>query len=364
MEYMKRALELARRGIGCTSPNPLVGAVIVKEGRIIGEGYHEAYGSHHAEVNAFLNATEDVRDGTMYVTLEPCSHYGKTQPCANMIVKKGIKKVVIGLKDPNPLVAGKGIKVLQDAGIEVVTGILGEEGKKLNEIFLKYITAKVPFVIMKTAMTLDGKIATRTNESKWITGEASRKYVHELRHRLTGIMVGIGTVLADDPSLTTRLEGKIGKDAIRIIVDSCGRIPLDSRVLNIRSDAETIIAVTDRAKKDKIRSLEEKGARVIILPSKEGRVDLNFLMKELGERKIDSILLEGGSQLNYAALEEGIVDKVNIFIAPKIIGGDTAKTPVGGHGKAHMNESINLKCKDVNNFGKDIMIEGYIIKEV
>lgn len=364
MEYMKRALELAKKGTGYTSPNPLVGAVIVKEGRVIGEGYHESYGGNHAEVNAFYNAAEDVTGGTMYVTLEPCSHYGKTPPCADLIVKKGIKKVVIGLEDPNPLVAGKGIRILKDAGIEVVTGVLEQENRKLNEIFLKYITTKLPFVIMKTAMTLDGKIATRTNQSKWITGEISRKHVHELRHRVSGIMVGIGTVLADNPSLTTRLEGGTGKDPIRIIVDSSGSIPLDSKVLNTESKGETIVALTDRVEKNKIEKLREKGTSLIITPSKEGRVDLSFLMKKLGERKIDSILLEGGSRLNYSALEEGLVDKVNMFIAPKIIGGDTAKTPVGGLGKAHMSEAINLKHVDVHSFGDDIMIEGYIIKEV
>lgn len=364
IKYMRRALELAKGGIGYTNPNPLVGAVIVKDDRVIGEGYHKVYGSHHAEVNAFLNVTEDVKGATMYVTLEPCSHYGKTPPCAKAIVEKGIKKVIIGLKDPNPIVAGRGIEILEEAGIEVVAGVLEEEGKKLNEIFLKYITTKLPFVIMKTAMTLDGKIATRTNASKWITGELSRKYVHELRHRVSGIMVGIGTVLADDPSLTTRFEDVRGSDPIRIIVDSSARIPLKSKILNLESDAKTIIVVTEKAGREKLRMLEEKGAEVIITPSKNGRVDLNLLMKELGERKIDSILLEGGSELNYAALEEGIVDKVHAFIAPKIIGGNTAKTPVGGQGKAHMEDAINLECIDIHRFGDDIMIEGYIKKEV
>lgn len=363
MEYMKRALELAKRGIGYTNPNPLVGAVIVKEGRIIGEGYHKAYGHHHAEINAFFNATEDVKGATMYVTLEPCSHYGKTPPCAKAIVEKGIKKVVIGLKDPNPIVAGKGIQILEEAGIEVIVGVLEDEVKRLNEIFLKYITTKKPFVIMKTAMTLDGKIATYTNESKWITGELSRKYVHELRHKVSGIMVGIGTVLADDPYLTTRLDDRKGCDPIRIIVDSSGRIPLEAKVLNLESNAVTIIAVSSKADKGKVKMLKEKGAEVIIVPSKNGGVDLTFLMKELGERKIDSILLEGGSQLNYSALEEGIVDKINAFIAPKIIGGNTAKTPVGGLGKAHMKDAINLENMDIHRFGQDIMIEAYIRKE-
>lgn len=362
--YMKRALELAKKGAGHTNPNPLVGAVIVKEGRIIGEGYHKAYGSHHAEINAFINATEDVKGATMYVTLEPCSHYGKTPPCAKTILEKGIKKVVIGLKDPNPLVAGKGIKMLEDAAVEVVTGVLEEEGRKLNEIFLKYITTKLPFCIMKTAMTLDGKIATYTNASKWITGELSRKYVHELRHRVAGIMVGIGTVLADNPSLTTRIGDDRGSDPIRIIIDSSARIPLNATVLNLQSDKKTIIVVTEKAEKEKLELLEQKGAEIIVTPSKNERVDLFLLMKALGQRKIDSVLLEGGSELNYSALEEGIVDKVNAFIAPKIIGGNTAKTPVGGQGKAFMEQAITLEGIDIRRFGDDIMVQGYIRKEI
>ncbi|WP_368652988.1 bifunctional diaminohydroxyphosphoribosylaminopyrimidine deaminase/5-amino-6-(5-phosphoribosylamino)uracil reductase RibD [Ornithinibacillus sp. 4-3] len=360
IKYMRRALELAKGGLGYVNPNPLVGALIVKKGRIIGEGYHKAYGSHHAEINAFLNATEDVKDATMYVTLEPCSHYGKTPPCVEAIVEKRIKKVVIGLKDPNPLVTGRGIKILEEAGIEVVSGVLEEDNKKINEIFLKYITTKLPFVIMKTAMTLDGKIATRTNSSKWITGELSRKYVHELRHKVAGIMIGVGTVLADNPSLTTRLKDRKGCDPIRIIVDSSARIPLEAKVLNLASNARTIIAVTEKADMKKIKMLEKKCAEVIVIPSKNARVDLTLLMKKLGERKIDSILLEGGSELNYAALEQGIVDKVNAFIAPKIIGGNTAKTPVDGQGRAHMEEAINLDCFDIHRFGEDIMLETYI----
>ena len=359
---MKRALELAQKGIGYTSPNPLVGAVIVKDGKIIGEGYHEIFGGNHAEINAFKNATEDVRGATMYVTLEPCSHYGKTPPCANAIVEKGIKKVVIGLKDPNPLVSGNGIKILEDNGIEVISGVLEEEGRKLNEIFLKYITTKLPFCIMKTAMTLDGKIAAYTGDSKWITGELSRNYVHKLRHRVSGIMVGIGTILKDDPLLNTRLENGQGKDPIRIIVDSKLRIPLESNVLNIKSNSKTIIATTQNANKEKLKALEEKGAEVIITPAMD-RVDLVFLMKALGERKIDSVLLEGGSELNYSALNEGIVDKVNSFIAPKIIGGSNSKTPVGGTGKPYMKEAINLESINLHTFGDDIMIEGYIRKE-
>jgi diaminohydroxyphosphoribosylaminopyrimidine deaminase / 5-amino-6-(5-phosphoribosylamino)uracil reductase len=360
VKYMERALELAKMGSGHTNPNPLVGAVIVKAGRIIGEGYHQCYGSHHAEVNAFINATEDVGGATMYVTLEPCSHYGKTPPCAEAIVKNKIKKVIIGLKDPNPIVSGRGIKILEDNGIEVVTGMLSEEGKKLNEIFLKYITTKMPFCLMKTAMTLDGKIATYTGDSKWVTGELSREYVHQLRHRVAGIMVGMGTILSDNPSLTTRVKDGDESDPIRIIVDSGGRIPLEANVLNLKSKARTIIGTTEKAGKTKIKALEEKGAEIIITPAKNGRVDLMFLMKALGERKIDSVLLEGGSELNYSALEEGIVDKVNVFIAPKILGGNTAKTPVGGEGISNIKDAILLKGIDIKRFGDDIMIEGYI----
>ncbi|SKA74027.1 diaminohydroxyphosphoribosylaminopyrimidine deaminase [Clostridium sp. USBA 49] len=364
IKYMQRALELAKKGIGYTNPNPLVGAVIVKNGRIIGEGYHQIYGGNHAEINAFKNATEDVKGATMYVTLEPCSHYGKTPPCANAIVEKGIKKVIIGLIDPNPEVSGRGIKILKDNGIEVITGVLEEEGRKLNEIFLKYITTKQPFCIMKTAMTLDGKIATFTGDSKWITGKTSRNFVHQLRHRVAGIMVGVGTILKDDPMLTTRLENGEGSDCIRIIVDSNARIPIESKVLNINSKAKTIVAVTEKAENDKIEALKEKGAEIIITPSKNEKVDLVFLMKKLGERKIDSILLEGGSELNYSALESGIVDKINAFIAPKIIGGMKAKTPVGGKGRAFINEAISINKIDIKRFEDDILIEGYVQKEM
>lgn len=362
IRYMKRALKLAKKGIGYTRPNPLVGAVIVKDGRIIGEGYHQIYGGHHAEIDAFMNAKENVSGAVMYVTLEPCSHYGKTPPCVNAIVEKGIKKVVIGLKDPNPLVAGRGIEMLRSNGIEVVTGVLEEEGKKLNEIFLKYITTKLPFVILKTAMTLDGKLATANGDSKWITNEQSRQYVHEFRHRVSGIMVGIGTVLADNPELTTRLKDKEGIDPVRIIVDTTARIPLDAKVLNLTSKAKTIIAATERADKRKLKDIEGKGADVIITPLKNNRVDLGYLMQQLGRRGIDSVLLEGGAALNFSALEEGIVDKVISFIAPKIIGGTNSKTPVGGEGIKFMKDAMLLDDIHVSRFLEDIMIEGYMRK--
>jgi diaminohydroxyphosphoribosylaminopyrimidine deaminase/5-amino-6-(5-phosphoribosylamino)uracil reductase len=363
IKYMERALELAQKGAGYTNPNPLVGAVIVRDGKIIGEGYHEIYGSHHAEVNAFKNATEEVKGATMYVTLEPCSHYGNTPPCANAIVEKGIKRVVVSLGDPNPEVSGTGIKILRNNGIDVVTGVLEQDSRKLNEIFLKYITTKLPFCIMKTAMTLDGKIAARTGDSKWITNEESRKYVHQLRHRVSAIMVGVGTVIKDDPLLNTRFEDGNGSDPIRIVVDTSGRTPLESKLLNMKSNARTIIATTEFAAQERIKEFKSKDVEVIVTPLKENKVDLKYLMKELGKRKIDSVLLEGGSELNYSAMEAGIIDKVYSFIAPKFIGGKDAKTPIGGLGRALMKDAFVLKDIEIYRFGDDIMLEGYSRKE-
>jgi len=360
---MSKAIELAQKGLGYTSPNPLVGAVIVKDNRIIGEGYHQYYGGAHAEINAFNNATENVQGATLYVTLEPCSHYGKTPPCVKAIIEKKISKVVIGMMDPNPIVAGNGMKHLREHGIEVVCGILEDKIKQLNEIYIKYITTKLPFCILKTAMTLDGKIASSIGDSKWITNEESRKYVHEIRHKVSGIMVGIGTVLADNPKLTTRLENKKGKDPIRIIVDSTAKIPLDSNVLKLDSTTQTIIATTEKATELKLTALKEKGAKIIVTPLKNDKVDLGFLMQMLGKQGIDSILIEGGSTLNYSVIEEGIVDKVISFIAPKIIGGTSAKTPVGGEGIKYIKDAVLLDNIRTSLFNEDIMIEGYIRKE-
>ena len=358
-KYMELALTLALKGKGTVSPNPMVGAVIVKDGRIIGEGYHQRYGEGHAEVNAFKNASEDVKGATMYVTLEPCSHYGKTPPCAEKIVEKKIKKVVIGILDPNPLVSGRGVKILQDAGIEVESGILNDKCIKINEIFMKYIVKKEPFVVMKSAMSLDGKIATAAGESKWITGEKSRRNVHVLRKELSAIMVGVETVIKDNPELTCRIEN--GINPIRIVVDSTLRIPIDSKIIKTADKVKTIIATTKKAEKNTIEILEDYGVQIIIADTnKEGRVDLKDLMKKLGEAKIDSILLEGGAKLNFSALEEGIVDKVQIYIAPKIIGGENAKGPVGGLGIDKLEQAFKLKEITYKTVGEDILIEGYI----
>lgn len=357
--YMKRAINLAKKGSGHTSPNPLVGAVIVKDNRIIGEGYHEYYGGNHAEVNAIDSAVEDVAGATIYVTLEPCSHFGKTPPCAKKIVESKLSKVVIGMTDPNPLVAGRGIGIIEDAGIEVVTGVLEEDVKELNEVFIKYILTKKPFCYMKYAMTLDGKIASWSGDSKWISNEKSRKYVHNIRQRVSAIMVGIGTVLADDPSLTTRRGDKGDKDAVRVILDTRCRIPLDAKVLNLDSKVRTIIA-TVSTYEEKIEALKKKGAEIIITPLKDNRIDIEWLFRELGRMGIDSVLLEGGSTINYSALEAGVVDKVMAFLAPKMIGGENARTPVEGQGIAYVRNAVKLIDLDIKKFGEDILITARI----
>lgn len=359
-KYMSIALSLSLKGKGHVSPNPIVGALIVKDNVIIGEGYHEKYGEAHAEINAFKNAVEDVKGSTMYVTLEPCSHYGKTPPCAEEIIKKKINRVVIGTLDTNTLVSGRGVKMLKEAGIEVEVGVLEEECMKANEVFMKYIINKEPFVVMKSAMSLDGKIATATGKSKWITGEKARKKVHLLRKELTAIMVGVNTVINDNPELTCRIEG--GVNPIRIIVDSNIRIPLESKVLQTAKNIKTIIATTEKVDKHKVKLIEELGAQVIKVKSKGGRVDLKKLMKILGEEKIDSILLEGGGNLNFSALNEGIVDKVQIYIAPKIIGGEKAKGVVLGSGIQDLKDAFLIDEVTYRNIGEDILIEGYIKK--
>lgn len=356
MNYMERAIELAKKGAGFVSPNPMVGAVIVKNGKIIGEGYHRKYGSNHAEVNAFLNAKEDVSGAEMYVTLEPCSHYGHTPPCAKAIIDHKISKVYIGSLDVNPLVAGNGVKMLRDAGIDVEVGVMEKECKAINPIFFKYIKTGLPYVLMKTAMTLDGKIAAYTGDSKWVSNETSRQLVQKLRHNLKGIMVGINTVIADDPSLTCRIDN--GIDPVRIIVDSRLRIPLDSNVLKLNGNDRCIIATLKGADTNKKSQLETMGAEIIETNTKNNSVDLKELMYELGKRKIDSILLEGGGTLNFSMLNEGLIDKALFFISPKIIGGSDSKTPVEGKGIPLMKDAINLKNTEIKEIDGDILIYG------
>ena len=356
---MRRAIELAKKGGGYVHPNPLVGCVVVKDGEIIAEGYHEKYGEYHAERNALLRCKSETKSASLYVTLEPCCHYGKTPPCTEIIIEKGIKKVFVGILDPNPLVAGKGVKILQDAGIEVEVGLCKDEIRELNKVFLKYITTKHPYVIMKTAMTLDGKIAAFTGDSRWVTNEESRKLVHVLRSEMAGVIVGIGTVLADDPMLNVRLEGN-PHQPIRIVVDSNLSIPLDSQLVKTANQYKTIIATTVLPSAEDARNLLSAGCDVIQCASKDNHVDINDLMFKLGSLGVDSLLLEGGGTLNAAFLEAGCVDEVWAFIAPKIIGGEGAKTPVSGKGIEKMSDAIQLQNIDIQNINGDILIKGKI----
>ena len=359
-QYMKLALDLANKGSGFVAPNPMVGAVIIKEGEIIGQGYHEKYGELHAERNAIADCMDSPKGATIYVTLEPCCHHGKTPPCTDAIIKSGIAKVVIGSVDPNALVSGQGILKLQENGIEVQTGILQEECDELNEVFFHYIKTKTPYVIMKYAMTMDGKIATTTGKSKWITGEAARYRVHEDRHRYTAIMVGIGTVDADDPFLNCRIEN--GKDPTRIICDTNLRLSLDSQIVKTATEIPTIIA-TAVSDADKHKPYIAKGCNVIVVGKKDGHIDLNELMVKLGEENIDSILLEGGGSLNWSALQSGIVNKVQTYIAPKIFGGANAKTPVSGVGVDEPDNAFLLKTETITMLEQDILIESIVVRD-
>lgn len=360
-DYMKIALDLAKNGAGKVNPNPMVGAVIVKDGKIIGQGWHEKYGGLHAERNAFKNCRESPAGAVLYVTLEPCCHYGKTPPCTEAIIENGIKKVIIGAKDPNPLVAGKGAEILRRNGIEVVEGVLESECTKLNEVFFHYIKTGLPYVVMKYAMTMDGKIATSTGKSKWITGEAARKRVHEDRNRLSAIMVGIGTVLIDDPYLTCRIEN--GRNPIRIICDSKLRLPITSNIAKTAKDVPTIIA-TSSSYKEQYEKYGKLGIEVLCVKQKDGHLDLKELINILGKRGIDSLLIEGGGTLNYSALKEGIVNKIQVYIAPKIFGGERAKSPVGGEGVDIPDEAVLLKNSTVIKLGDDFLIESEVMPNV
>ncbi|MCI5517390.1 MAG: bifunctional diaminohydroxyphosphoribosylaminopyrimidine deaminase/5-amino-6-(5-phosphoribosylamino)uracil reductase RibD [Roseburia sp.] len=355
-EYMHLALELAQKGRGKVNPNPLVGAVIVKNGKIIGQGYHERYGELHAERNAFKNCTEPAKGATLYVTLEPCCHYGKTPPCTEAIIQNKIAKVVIGTLDPNPLMAGKSAALLRNRGIEVVVGVLEKECQRLIRVFRKYITTQRPYVLMKYAMTMDGKIATRTGASKWITDEDTRMHVQETRNEYCAIMVGVNTVIQDDPLLTCRL--KDGRSPVRIICDTRLRTPVESQIVQTAKDVKTIIATsaTDDNKKELYR---KKSCIVLDVPQKDDHIDLAQLMQILGEQKIDSILLEGGGTLNWSALESGIVDAVQTYIAPKIFGG-TAASPVNGLGVASPDEAYHLENSVILKIGNDFLIESEV----
>lgn len=360
--FMSRAIELARNGIGTTKTNPLVGCVIVKDGKIIGEGYHKTFGSNHAEVNAIEDAKrrgENLEGSTIYVNLEPCSHHGKTPPCADRIIKEKIARVVIGNCDPFKEVQGRGIEKLKTAGIEVKCGVLEEECTALNERYFTYIKNKRPFVILKAGMTIDGKIATKTFESQWITSEKSRKFSHELRGMCDAIMVGINTVLKDDPSLNVR-AGRYPHSPARIIVDSKLRISQSAKVLSKDLENIAIIATTDSYDREKFEILSKmENVRIVIVKDKNGRVDLRDLLEKLKEFNISSILLEGGGSLNASMLKENLVDKFYFFIAPKIIGADGISA-IGRMGIEKIDEVLNLKDVEVSKISTDILIKGRI----
>lgn len=356
-DYMKLAILLAKKGSGWVNPNPMVGAVIVKEGQIIGKGFHREYAGPHAERNALADCHISPKGAVLYVTLEPCCHHGNTPPCTDAIIESGIRRVVVGSSDPNPLVAGKGIKLLRSHGIEVTLHVAKDECDKLNESFFHYIQNNTPYVIMKYAMTMDGKIATCTGRSRWITGPAARQRVHEDRHRCSAVMVGAGTVLADDPMLTCRLEHS--KNPLRIICDTRLRTPLFSKIISTAKTVPTLIAtsVTDP---DRHRPYLDLGCEVITLPQADSHIDLNSLMHRLGEKKIDSIVLEGGSTLNWSALKSGIVHKVQAYVAPMLFGG-SAYTPVGGLGVQLPKEAFGLSRPVITRLGDDILLESEVI---
>ena len=351
---MRRALELAAQGRGRTSPNPMVGCVVVRDGQVLGEGFHERAGAPHAEVNA-LNGVSDLSGATVYVTLEPCSHQGRTPPCVDLLLERKPARVVVSMEDPNPQVAGASLRKLRDAGITVDMGVLESESQRLNEVFTKYITTGMPFVVAKCAMSLDGKIATRTGDSKWVTGEAARALVHELRNEMDAILVGSRTVMLDDPSLTTRLEGRSTKDPIRVIVDADSYLDHSRKVFAQNSEAPTWVVVPDDAEFD--------GAdEVFHVPMGREGLDMVHLMRQLGSREVTSVLIEGGGTTLASAFEAGIVDKVMFFVAPKIIGGREAISPVEGEGIETMNEAILLDGMTARPIGEDLLIEAYVKK--
>ena len=353
--FMKRALRLSERARGQTSPNPLVGAVLVRDGRIVGMGYHRRAGTPHAEAVALDRAGEQAEGAALYVTLEPCCHFGRTPPCVDRIIERGVSKVVCALIDPDPRVSGRGIEKLMKAGTEVRLGVLEEAARKTNEVYLKYITTGLPFVTLKMAQSLDGRIATSSGDSKWITGEQARRFVHRLRSQVDAVMVGVDTVIRDDPQLNVRWVK--GKHPIRIVLDSRLRIPMASQVFE---GERTILAITERSSEEKRRLVEEKGARVWMLPERDGRVDLTKVMRKAGQEGITSILIEGGRQVATSALTAGLVDKLLIFIAPKLIGAGT--DAVGDLGIGRIEEAIGLEDVKLRRIGEDVLYTAMISK--
>jgi len=358
-EYMCRALTLASRALGRTSPNPVVGAVIVKDDKIVGEGYHLAAGTPHAEVQALSAAGEEAAGATLYVTLEPCSHFGRTPPCADAVIAAGIKRVVVAVADPNPRVSGRGITKLAQAGIEVEVGILQKEACRLNEVFFKYIQTRLPFVALKTAMTLDGKIASVSGDSRWITGEKSRLKVHQLRDIYDSIMVGIGTVLKDDPQLNTRLPGKVGHDPVRVIIDPQLDIPVTSKIATTSKRQRSLVFCKDEPDQDRQQQLLELGMEICPITSQGDFIPLDRVLIELGKMGLCSVMVEGGGEINASLLEGDLIDKVYWFIAPKMVGGKQAPSPIGGMGIPWMKDAKTLESLEIDKIDEDFIITGY-----
>lgn len=355
--FMKMALDLAATAKGRTNPNPVVGAILVKDGVIVGSGLHRKAGEPHAEVHAFRMAGEHAREATLYVTLEPCSHYGKTPPCANLVIESEVSRVVVAMQDPNPQVAGRGINLIREAGIEVEVGILEAEARLLNERFIHNMLTKTPFVISKVAMTLDGKIAAYNGHSKWITGEDSRYNVHQLRNEVDAILVGIGTVIADDPQLTTRLETG-GKNPIRIILDSELRIPVEAKITDC-SEAKTWIVTKTGANPEKMRALEDKGVEFIYITKDDSGLDLKELIGKLYEKGVTDLLVEGGSEVNGSFLRAGLINKFFVYMAPKILGGRGSLTPFTGVDVENMDQALDVSIHKIEHYGEDICITAY-----
>jgi diaminohydroxyphosphoribosylaminopyrimidine deaminase/5-amino-6-(5-phosphoribosylamino)uracil reductase len=358
--HMKLALRLAARGAGWVSPNPMVGAVVVKDGRVVGRGWHRRAGAPHAEVEALAAAGEAARGADLYVTLEPCNHQGRTPPCTQAILAAGVRRVIIAARDPNPQVTGGGAEFLAARGVEVQEGLLAAEARRLNEAWMHWLNTGRPWVVAKAACSLDGKIATVGGESQWLTGEAARALGHRLRHRVDAITVGIGTVLADNPQLTTRRPRGRAKDPIRVILDSRLRLPLTSRLLHLNSPAPTWVATTSQAPPDTIRALEARGAQVLVLPADAGRVALPALLEELGARQVQSLLLEGGAETLGTFFDHRLVNQFYFFYAPKILGGQQAPGMVGGQGIIHLGQAHIARDLRIRRIGGDLLVSGYL----
>jgi diaminohydroxyphosphoribosylaminopyrimidine deaminase/5-amino-6-(5-phosphoribosylamino)uracil reductase len=360
--FMRRAMGLALKGRGRTSPNPMVGAVLVKNGRVVGEGYHRKAGLPHAEIEALKRAGDKARGADLYVNLEPCCHFGKTPPCTEAIISAGVKKVLVGMCDPNRLVSGKGFRQLKKNGVQVVTGVLRKECERLNEVFIKYVRTGYPFVLLKTAISLDGKIATGSGESQWITGEKAREKVHQIRNEVDAIVAGAGTIVKDDPLLTTRLKKKsaVVKHPVRVILDNEFIVPLKSNVFKNADTERVLYATSKNLPASRRKELTRRGVDILVLKEKKGKVDLQGLMRALGDFGITSILIEGGGEVNASALEAGLVDKVLFFVAPILIGGKDAPGPLGGKGTGHLKNALKIKNMTVNPIGDDFLLEGYL----